>query len=115
MSWPWAVARMELNISWNNIFLPENFLLENVDRIRKDPRFIVQGRYDLVCPIRSADDPPGSGQRQNTRSFPMPGIRQWNLVRVRPWWPEWTGSAIQPDRNPVPTGRIHPDNSPILP
>jgi proline iminopeptidase len=36
--------------------LPENFLLENVHRIRRIPTFIVQGRYDLVCPIRTADD-----------------------------------------------------------
>ena len=26
------------------------------DRIRNIPTFIVQGRYDLVCPVRSADD-----------------------------------------------------------
>lgn len=51
-----GLARMEAQYFLNNIFLPENFLLENVDRIRKIPAFIVQGRYDLVCPIRSADD-----------------------------------------------------------
>jgi proline iminopeptidase len=51
-----GLARMEAHYFANNIFLPENFLLENVDRIRKIPTFIVQGRYDLVCPIRSADD-----------------------------------------------------------
>lgn len=51
-----GLARMEAHYFANNIFLPENFLLENIDRIRKIPAFIVQGRYDLVCPIRSADD-----------------------------------------------------------
>jgi proline iminopeptidase len=51
-----GLARMEAHYFANNIFLPENFLLENVGRIRKIPAFIVQGRYDLVCPIRSADD-----------------------------------------------------------
>ena len=51
-----GLARMETHYFRNNIFLPENFLLENVDRIRKIPTFIVQGRYDLVCPIRTADD-----------------------------------------------------------
>jgi proline iminopeptidase len=51
-----GLARMEAHYFASNIFLPENFLLENVGRIRKIPAFIVQGRYDLVCPIRSADD-----------------------------------------------------------
>ncbi len=51
-----GLARMEAHYFLNDIFLPENFLLENVGKIRKIPTFIVQGRYDLVCPIRSADD-----------------------------------------------------------
>jgi proline iminopeptidase len=51
-----GLARMETHYFCNNIFLPENFLLENVGRIRHIPTFIVQGRYDLVCPIRTADD-----------------------------------------------------------
>lgn len=51
-----GLARMEAHYFSNGIFLPENFLLENVGRIRKIPTFIVQGRYDLICPIRSADD-----------------------------------------------------------
>jgi proline iminopeptidase len=51
-----GLARMETHYFRNDIFLPENFLLDNVDRIRGIPAFIVQGRYDLVCPIRTADD-----------------------------------------------------------
>jgi proline iminopeptidase len=51
-----SLARLEAHYFANDIFLPENFLLDNVERIRKIPCFIVQGRYDLVCPIRSADD-----------------------------------------------------------
>jgi len=51
-----GLARMEAHYFANNIFLPENFLIDNIERIRKIPAFIVQGRYDLVCPIRSADD-----------------------------------------------------------
>jgi proline iminopeptidase len=51
-----GLARMEAHYFRNDIFLPENFLLENVHRIRHIPAFIVQGRYDLVCPIRTADD-----------------------------------------------------------
>lgn len=51
-----GLARMEAHYFRNDIFLPENFLLANVDKIRRIPTFIVQGRYDLVCPIRNADD-----------------------------------------------------------
>ncbi len=51
-----GLARMEAHYFRNDIFLPENFLLRNIDKIRRIPSFIVQGRYDLVCPIRNADD-----------------------------------------------------------
>jgi proline iminopeptidase len=38
----------------NAFFDTENQLIENVDRIRHIPAVIVQGRYDVVCPIMSA-------------------------------------------------------------
>ena len=41
----------------NNSFFPtENYLIENIDKIRQIPTVIVQGRYDMVCPITSAWD-----------------------------------------------------------
>jgi proline iminopeptidase len=51
-----GLARMEAHYFINKIFLPDNYLLSNIGKIRHIPAFIVQGRYDLVCPIRSADD-----------------------------------------------------------
>ncbi len=51
-----GLARMEAHYFSNGIFLPENSLLDRVDRIRYLPAFIVHGRYDLVCPIKAADD-----------------------------------------------------------
>ena len=51
-----GLARLEAHYFINDIFLPENSLLENVDRIRRIPAAIVQGRYDMVCPAVSADD-----------------------------------------------------------
>jgi proline iminopeptidase len=51
-----GLARMESHYFMNDIFLPENYLLNNVGRIRHIPTTIVQGRYDVVCPIVSADD-----------------------------------------------------------
>jgi proline iminopeptidase len=51
-----SVARLECHYFMNGIFMPENALLDNLHRIRKIPAAIVQGRYDLVCPIASADE-----------------------------------------------------------
>jgi proline iminopeptidase len=51
-----GIARMEAHYFINDIFLPENSLLQNVGKIRHIPAVIVQGRYDLVCPIETADE-----------------------------------------------------------
>ena len=51
-----AIARIEAHYFVNRIFLPDNALLADIDRIRHLPCTIVQGRYDLVCPILSADE-----------------------------------------------------------
>jgi proline iminopeptidase len=47
---------MESHYFMNDVFLPQNYLLDNIGRIRHIPTTIVQGRYDVVCPIVSADD-----------------------------------------------------------
>jgi proline iminopeptidase len=50
-----AIARIKCHHFINNIFLPsENYLLENVSKIRHIPTVIVQGRYDVLCPMTSA-------------------------------------------------------------
>ena len=50
-----ALARIECHYFMNNSFFPtENYLIENVDKIRHIPTVIVQGRYDVVCPAVSA-------------------------------------------------------------
>jgi len=51
-----GLARMEAHYFVHDIFLPENALLERVNRLRVIPGVIVQGRYDVVCPIASAHD-----------------------------------------------------------
>lgn len=51
-----GLARIEAHYFVNDCFLRPNQLLEDIDRIRHIPAEIVQGRYDMVCPIRSADD-----------------------------------------------------------
>lgn len=52
-----AFARIECHYFINGGFLRSpNQLLEDVDRIRHLPCTIVQGRYDVVCPMKSAWD-----------------------------------------------------------
>ena len=52
-----AFARIECHYFMNNSFFKtDNYLIENVDRIRSIPGVIVQGRYDVVCPMTSAWD-----------------------------------------------------------
>jgi proline iminopeptidase len=51
-----GLARIEAHYFSHDIFLPENALLGNVSRLRRIPCVIVQGRYDAVCPIVSAEE-----------------------------------------------------------
>lgn len=48
-------ARIECHYFMNQgFFESEDWILKNVDRIRSIPAVIVQGRYDVVCPMVSA-------------------------------------------------------------
>jgi proline iminopeptidase len=52
-----SLARIECHFFMNNSFFPsEDYLLENIELIRQIPTVIVQGRYDIVCPMTSAWD-----------------------------------------------------------
>ena len=51
-----SFARIECHYFVNNIFLDDNYILNNISRLRDVPVSIVQGRYDIVCPMRSAWD-----------------------------------------------------------
>jgi proline iminopeptidase len=51
-----ALARIEAHYLKHRMFMAENHLLDNLDRVHHLPAAIVQGRYDMVCPIVSADE-----------------------------------------------------------
>lgn len=51
-----SLSRIETHYFVNRIFLPDNSLLDRVERLRALPAIIVQGRYDAVCPIVTADE-----------------------------------------------------------
>jgi len=52
-----AFARIECHYFINNGFMrTDSQLIEDAGRIRKIPAVIVQGRYDVICPMKSAWD-----------------------------------------------------------
>jgi len=51
-----GLARIEAHYFRCHLFAPERDLVAQIGRIRHLPAVIVQGRYDMVCPIRSADE-----------------------------------------------------------
>ena len=51
-----ALARIEAHYLAHSLFLAEGQLLRGMGAIRDLPAIIVQGRYDMVCPIAAADE-----------------------------------------------------------
>jgi len=52
-----AIARIECHYFVNDCFFKsDNWLIENVGKIRHIPAVIIQGRYDVICPFESAWD-----------------------------------------------------------
>ena len=50
-----ALARIEAHYFVNQMFLSDTYFFENIEKIRHIPAVLVQGRYDMVCPIVTAD------------------------------------------------------------
>lgn len=50
-----ALARIEAHYFVNNVFLEDGELLRGIGVLRDIPAIVVQGRYDMVCPIITAD------------------------------------------------------------
>lgn len=52
-----SIGRIECTYTLKDWFLPsDNYILENAHRMKDIPCRIVQGRYDVICPVRSAWD-----------------------------------------------------------
>ena len=45
---------LEWHYTKNNFFLKKNHILSGIKKIRRIPTIIIQGRYDLICPPKSA-------------------------------------------------------------
>ena len=77
-----SLARIECHYFVNHAFLEPNQLLRDADRLADIPGVIVQGRYDLICPLRSAWELHRAWPRAELRIIPdaghaafEPGIR----------------------------------------
>ena len=51
-----GLARIEAHFFTHYLLTGDDDLVARVNRIRHLPASIVQGRYDMVCPVRSADE-----------------------------------------------------------
>jgi len=51
-----GLARIEAHYFRNNLFDPETKLLDQVHLLRHIPAVIVHGRYDMICPVATADE-----------------------------------------------------------
>lgn len=45
-----AIAKLEAHYFLNNCFMPDNYILDNVDVIKNIPCYVVQGRFDNCTP-----------------------------------------------------------------
>ena len=71
-------ARIENHYFVNNAFFESpNFLLDNMEKIREIPGVIVQGRYDVVCPPRSAWDLHKAWPESQLHIVPDAGHSAW--------------------------------------
>jgi proline iminopeptidase len=51
-----TLARIEAHFFDNSVFMEDDALIDGIDRLKGIPAVIVQGRYDMVCPIATADE-----------------------------------------------------------
>jgi proline iminopeptidase len=72
-----GLARIEAHYFVNDIFLGENSLLDNAHRLGGVPGVIVQGRYDMVCPLVSAHELHRAWPRADYRVVPDAGHSAW--------------------------------------
>jgi len=72
-----GLARIEAHYFLHDIFLPENALLANAARLADIPGVIVQGRYDMLCPVISAHELARVWPRAAYRIIPDAGHSAW--------------------------------------
>jgi proline iminopeptidase len=78
-----AFARIECHYFINKgFFKTDNQLIEDVGRIRHIPAVIVQGRYDVVCPMKSAWDLHRAWPEADLRIVPDAGHSAFEIGNI---------------------------------
>lgn len=116
-----SLARIEAHYFLNDIFLPENSLLDNLHGIRHLPAVIVQGRYDAVCPVVTADELAHAWPEAFYEVIPdaghsafEPGIAR-ALVEATEAFKDMLGPAVEAEQAPAkPKRRKAKVNSDVL-
>ncbi|NWG39433.1 MAG: prolyl aminopeptidase [Hydrogenophilaceae bacterium] len=115
-----SLARIEAHYFVNGIFLPENSLLDNLNRIRHLPAVIVHGRYDAVCPIVTADELARAWPEAFYEVVPdaghsafEPGIAQ-ALVDATEAFKDMLGSPAPPGRKRKPSASGKPRKKAVV-
>jgi proline iminopeptidase len=71
-------ARIENHYFVNKAFFEtDNYLLENIEKIRQIPGVIVHGRYDVVCPAKNAWDLHKAWPEAQLHIVPESGHSAW--------------------------------------
>ena len=52
----YALARIEMHYFINGNFMTDNQLIDNIGAVSHLPCTIIQGRYDMICPIATAEE-----------------------------------------------------------
>ncbi|NDV92223.1 prolyl aminopeptidase [Alteromonas sp. 345S023] len=50
-----SLATLECHFLSNKCFIEENYILDNIDKIRDVPGTIIHGRYDMICKTEAAE------------------------------------------------------------
>jgi proline iminopeptidase len=50
-----ALARIEAHYFKNGMFIDDGYIIQNISAVQGIPATIIQGRYDMICPIITAD------------------------------------------------------------
>jgi proline iminopeptidase len=51
---PYEHAIIQLHFALNYCFIQDNYILDNIHKIKQIPTQIIHGRYDMVCPVKQS-------------------------------------------------------------
>lgn len=79
-----AGIRIEVHYMANGCFMPNNYILDNAHKLTM-PIWIVQGRYDMVCPPKTAHSLAAAAPHAEliwTTSGHLTERESWNIIRL---------------------------------